>query len=858
MGCPETPEAQRQRHQLCTRFRLVSLAFRSGVAAAAPRGQNLRASMLVGLSLVALIGLFAQSAYAGANSTWTKGHKRVLIIPIAFTDQTGPSDVPGPGGYLSGWGLVVDGTTTNAIADFYARQSYGKLTMDFTLLPEINMGVSYTAYNALYPGTPYTKYTLWHDPGSLADDARARAKQAGLATADPAKYDSANYDLDIIAAGFIPGQGTLAAGNLHGKGIFGTTFKALSHELGHCLGLNHANGASRPTYYSPLKNGTYFLDAYGDVFDLMGYKNTSPIPIPPDREVNVYSKYFLGWLTDDYILSPVSSGTYRVYAFDQGALDPGKYYAIRIVRDPSHTYWLDFRQGIPDPDALWSANGLEVQFGAENFFATAGQTLMIDMTPGSRGPANTTFATMHDAPLAIGRTYTDTEANLHITPIKKGGTVPESLDVVVNFGSFPGNQPPTVAVAPPSISLGSGVATTFTATASDPDGDTLAYYWEFDDTNTSGMTAIGGSNPDSRLAIQGSHSWTNQGTYYVRCTVTDMKGHHATASATVTVTSGATAPLTISGVVKDELGNPLEGAIVNNFKSGAPNPVGYGDASFAGSSLTGPDGKYIIPLPAIGAHTYVLTALYKGFAFNCTFAGGSVTVSSSSILNVNFTRIRSTRTISGVVVVAGRNYDPATDGALTVSDGTQTTAAMAGAWQLNEPDGTTVTITATAANPAYTVKHYFGDPYAVVDDFNLLHFDVKIPGMMPQTGFATSGATSNDTVGTVNVPIVMTPPAGMTSWIRDQSVYYWIDNSSTAEYGVDYKMSGGYKVFYANNVPITFNIPLQLIHDGVQKSKTVVIKLDQGTSITNLGPFTTFTYNIVNTTAASATWLTME
>ena len=31
--------------------------------------------------------------------------------------------------------------------------------------------------------------------------------------------------------------------------------------------------------------------------------------------------------------------------------------------------------------------------------------------------------------------------------------------------------------------------------------------------------------------------------------------------------------------------------------------------------------------------------------------------------------------------------------------------------------------------------------------------------------------------------------------------YYWIDPSSTAEYGVDYKMSGGQFDFYPNIAP---------------------------------------------------------
>ncbi|MBX7247405.1 MAG: PKD domain-containing protein [Candidatus Sumerlaeaceae bacterium] len=805
-----------------------------------------RMRALFGVVAVSLIGLAATTAHTAASSTWTKGHKKVLIIPIRFTDFGGPSDSPGPGGYLSGWGKVLDGTTSAALASFMAQQSYGLCTMDFTVIPEINLGVSYTAYNALYPGTSLSKYTLWYEPNSLADDARAKAKQAGLLTATPAKYDSANYDLDIIIGGFIPGQGTQAAGQSYIKGVFGTTTKALAHELCHNLGLQHANGVSRATLQSPLRNGSYFIDSYGDVDCLMGYKNTWPIPLPPDRDANPYWKYRLGWLTEEHIFDPVTSGTYRLYAFDQGTLDTGKKYAIRIPRDTGHVYWLDFRQAITGAGDTWSANGLEVHFGGESVPGSSGLTTLIDMTPGSRGLTGSTFSTMYDAPLAIGRTFTDAEMNLHVTPIKKGGTTPESLDVVLNFGPIPGNNAPTVSIAPTSLNLSAGVPTTFTATASDPDGDTLAYYWEFDDNATTGGYQSGGSDPDSRLATQGSHTWTQDGTYFVRCTVTDMKGHTATASATVTVTGGTAAPLTISGMVKDELGNPLEGAVVNNFKGTAPNAVSYDAANFATSNPTGPDGKYIIPLPAIGASTYTLTVMYKGFTFNCTKAGGVVPTTSTSVADVDFTRIRTTRTISGSIVVAGRAYDPATDGNITISDGTTSTLATLGSWSLTEPDGTYVNLTFTPANPAYTIITYFKTPFWVVDDYNQLHLDVKIPGKLPETAFTTSTATSDDNVGTVNIPITMTLPVGYSSWVADQSAQCWIDNSSTAEYGVDYKMTGGKVVFAGGVAPTPKSIPLTIIHDGVPKNKTVVVKMGAGSSLSNLGPITTFTYTIIN------------
>src|SRR5436190_18210631 len=94
-------------------------------------------SRLVFLAMVALSGfvsIFPTAAAPAAN--WTIGIKKVLIIPVRFTDQGGPSDVPGPGGYLSGWGNVTNGTALAAITNFYATQSYGKCNFEFTALPE--------------------------------------------------------------------------------------------------------------------------------------------------------------------------------------------------------------------------------------------------------------------------------------------------------------------------------------------------------------------------------------------------------------------------------------------------------------------------------------------------------------------------------------------------------------------------------------------------------------------------------------------------------------------------------------------------------------------------------------------------
>ena len=669
---------------------------------------------------------------------------------------------------------------------------------------------------------------------------RAKARLAGQLAGQAARYDTDNYDLDIIIAGFIPGQGTLASGRSFGKGIFGTTTLALAHELCHNFGLQHANGISRSTYYSPLKGGTFFTDTYGDVFDLMGWKNTGPIPLVPDRDPNPFWKNLLGWLPDSNIANPAASGIYRVYAFDQPTLEGGKNYALRIVRDPLRTYWLSYRQSITNAEAVWSRNGLEVRIGGESVPATAGHTTLLDMTPGSRGLANapgltnSPYASLYDAPLAIGRTYTDAEANLHITPVKKGGTLPESLDVVVNYGPFPGNNAPIVSITPATLSLVAGVPQTFTATATDPDGDELSYYWEFDDPDALGGNAAGNTNPDARLSTQGSHTWTRNGQHLVRCTVSDMKGRTTIATAIVTITGGSPALLTITGVVKDENGNPLAGAVVNNYKGSIPNLIRYGATNFVGSSETGADGRYTVLIPAGVTGTNFLSVLHQGYSFSCSTLNGAIKVSSTSMTNVDFTRVRTNRTISGGIYVAGRGYDPAVDGALNITFGGQSVAASAGSWSATVPDGAPLQLTATPANLAYTVVPFAPNPYFVAADFNLMHLFVNIPGRMPQAGFTTNGMTSDDTVGTVNIPVTLSLPAGSNSWPANQAIYYWIDPASTAEYGIDYKMAGGGMTFYGGQVPTPQTIPLKIIPTGAPKSKTVVIRLGPASSIANL------------------------
>lgn len=183
--------------------------------------------------------------------------------------------------------------------------------------------------------------------------------------------------------------------------------------------------------------------------------------------------------------------------------------ALKIAKDGTKNYWVEFRQALTSNS--WSMSGAVIQWG----YNSNQPTNLLDMTPGSTDGAN-------DAALLIGRTFADTAAGIYITPLAKGGTSPETLDVVVNIGSFAGNQSPTLSISPTSATISTGTSVNFVATASDPDGDALSYCWDFGDKTFAATPAI-------------SKTWISGGTFTVLCTVSDRKGGTASATATITV-----------------------------------------------------------------------------------------------------------------------------------------------------------------------------------------------------------------------------------------------------------------------------------------------------------------------------------
>src|SRR5262245_16747754 len=208
---------------------------------------------------------------------------------------------------------------------------------------------------------------------------------------------------DYAGLAFVGGVGFHLANSSWGSAV-------ACHEFGHNLGLNHAHfwdtGAR-----STIGNGQNV--EYGDNNDPMG-GGGSP------NTYNSRYKNYLGWIHDTDVadLAVTGSGLYRLYCFD---LDTSVgLRGLKFARDASQNYWLNFRQRKTNKKALmngaqllWTGNGNQGSY-------------LLDVR--LKGNAD-------DNAIIIGQTFSEVSKGFHVTPVGKGHTFPESLDVRVNIGS---------------------------------------------------------------------------------------------------------------------------------------------------------------------------------------------------------------------------------------------------------------------------------------------------------------------------------------------------------------------------------------------------------------------------------------
>lgn len=499
-----------------------------------------------------------------AASPWTEGKKTLLIIRVDFPDYQGQ--------------VVSDATLQQLIADMntvYTDMSSGKasfalLGQGSAITPTVRMPNSSSVYAS------HTKFTR------VLTDARAAAAAAG--------FNYLNYTHEVVVTGATPVvPATAGMANVGARGAWlhnsQWNLKTCAHELGHNFGMPHS-GAWDTDDGSVIGPGEVW--DYGNVFDLMGVGSSSAFL----RHFSASVKQFLDWMpvADVVKITTDGSTTTRIRALDKAQTDGNKR-ALAVDRAGStDDYWVEYRQlygtsfGMRDGVLV---NRADINGGYQ-------QPLLLDMAP--------TTSSKDDAVLPMGVTFSDAAAGIHITAVTRGTDVDGVawMDLTVNRGTFAGNLKPTVSLGSTNANPAVNTSVTFTATASDPNGDTLSYFWTWGD----GTTTANNSSTANK-------SWSTTGTKTVRCIVSDMKGQ--TTTATMLVQVGTSNTFSIQGLVSTTLGAPMQGAVVS--------------ASPTQSATTDGDGAYSIT--GLAAGSYTLTATKTGASFVTSGFTNPVTVGPS-------------------------------------------------------------------------------------------------------------------------------------------------------------------------------------------------------------------------------------
>lgn len=442
---------------------------------------------------------------ADQASAWTETKKKVYLIRVNFTNNTAEPVTQAAAS------TMLNGNVSDQIRSI----SYGKTWIEATVSANLYTMPQTTTYYV--NGGTGLNSELLRDARNTFRNTKSGADAAiniGPVSATGSGDGGGLGDYDIVGVtfssiGMISGGVTYAGlaggGNLWMQGS--NSSGVYVHEFGHNYGIGHASSWDT-TDGSVVGAGT--STEYGDIFDIMGSGDD------PEGQFHTQAKSKLDWLTSSQWADATAQGsnTYRIHRIDDTNTTPATLHGVRVTKaaSPAEYYWIGYRPAFSGNAALQKGIYLNWQRPGET------RCWLVDTTPNSSDGKT-------DAPVTLGRTYSDSAANAHLTPLATGGSGADRwIDVRVNLGPFPGNSAPVAGAISGPSTVAARSSAAFTTTSSDANGDTLAYYWNTKD----------GLVNDNANSL--THTWITGGTYSIDLTVSDMKGGTQTVSKSVTVT----------------------------------------------------------------------------------------------------------------------------------------------------------------------------------------------------------------------------------------------------------------------------------------------------------------------------------
>jgi hypothetical protein len=321
----------------------------------------------------------------------------------------------------------------------YTRISKGKFQLAWTVSPILSLAKGRDSYEG---GGGFDRFI---------DAVRAAGRAAG--------YNYLDYDLDIARHSGVPGfMGGNANLGTRGAQVQAAGAVVIVHELGHNLGLNHANlwvtgqpglgnaspplpsnfpgtpdPRSIPIYPDSLLGhesiiGPGYSAEYGDLFDIMGSGGV---------EFSAVYRSQLGWLSDEEIVSaPIGLSTHRIQGTD-GALSALR----RAIRVPAHAntpladreYWIQ----LPSIETnVTIFPGVQIRWADRS----DGHSAALLLSPAASAPG-----VNNGVMLAPGKTFSDFPSQIHITVLN---TIGEGDGRSANVAVYAGraNHPPVITL----------------------------------------------------------------------------------------------------------------------------------------------------------------------------------------------------------------------------------------------------------------------------------------------------------------------------------------------------------------------------------------------------------------------------